>query len=61
MWGFFPIRELRFGAIFLNLFVIASTPIQGAHYFIDLIGGVIVAVIAICAAALLTRHAPRWP
>jgi membrane-associated phospholipid phosphatase len=55
MWGFFPIRELRFGAIFLNLSVIASTPIHGAHYFIDLIGGVIVAAIAICGAVLLTR------
>lgn len=51
MWVFYPIKQLRYGAIFLNLFVIASTPIVGAHYFIDLVGGVVVAVIAVCGTA----------
>jgi membrane-associated phospholipid phosphatase len=41
---------LRYGAILLNLFMIATTPIQGAHYFIDLVGGTIVAVAAIYVA-----------
>jgi hypothetical protein len=50
MWGFYPIRLLRHGAILLNLFIIATTPIQGAHYFIDLVGGTIVAVAAIYVA-----------
>jgi len=50
MWGFYPIRLLRYGAIVLNLFIIAATPIQGAHYFIDLVGGTIVAVAAIYVA-----------
>jgi hypothetical protein len=54
-WGFYPIKQLRFGAIMLNLFVIASTPIQGAHYFIDIVGGAAVAGIAIYAATRLTR------
>jgi membrane-associated phospholipid phosphatase len=54
-WGFYPIKQLRFGAIMLNLFVIASTPIQGAHYFIDVVGGAAVAGIAIYAATRLTR------
>jgi PAP2 superfamily len=31
MWGFYPAKELQLGAIFLHLFVLASTPIQGAH------------------------------
>jgi membrane-associated phospholipid phosphatase len=56
-WGFYPIKQLRFGAIMLNLFVIASTPIQGAHYFIDIVGGGAVAAIAIYAATRLTRAA----
>jgi hypothetical protein len=55
MWGFYPIKQLRYAAIFLNLFVIISTPIQGAHYFIDLVGGAGVAVIAICATARFSR------
>jgi len=54
-WGFYPIKRLRFGAIMLNLFVIASTPIQGAHYFIDIIGGAAVAGAAIYAATRLIR------
>jgi membrane-associated phospholipid phosphatase len=53
MWGFFPVRRLRSGAFLLNLFMIASTPVQGAHYFIDLIGGAIVAVLSISAAVRL--------
>jgi membrane-associated phospholipid phosphatase len=55
MWGFYPIKQLRLGAILLNLLVIASTPIQGAHYFVDLIGGAVVAVVAIYGATLSTR------
>jgi membrane-associated phospholipid phosphatase len=61
-WGFYPIKQLRFGALMLNLLVIASTPIQGAHYFIDIVGGAAVAGIAIYAATRLTgdatEHAP---
>jgi hypothetical protein len=55
MWGFYPIKQLRYAAIYLNLFVIASTPIQGAHYFIDLVGGGVVAVISVCATAKFSR------
>jgi hypothetical protein len=55
MWGFYPIKQLRYAAIFLNLFVIASTPIQGAHYFIDLVGGAAIAVIAVCSTARFSR------
>jgi PAP2 superfamily len=47
IWGFYPIRVLRYVAIVLNGFMIATTPIQGAHYFIDLVGGVAVACAAI--------------
>ena len=55
MWVFYPVKQLRYGAIFLNLFIVASTPILGAHYFIDLVGGVVVAVIAVCATARFSR------
>jgi membrane-associated phospholipid phosphatase len=55
MWAFYPVKQLRYGAIFLNLFIIASTPILGAHYFIDLVGGVVVAVIAVCGTVRFSR------
>lgn len=36
--------------------MVASTPIDGAHYAIDIIGGIVVAIIAIS----LTNRATRW-
>jgi hypothetical protein len=55
MWAFYPLRWLRIGAILLNLAVLAATPVQGAHYFVDLIGGSFVAGISIWIAVRLTR------
>jgi membrane-associated phospholipid phosphatase len=56
IWALFPIAFLRWGALALNLAMIASTPIEGAHYFIDIFGGILVAVAAIwCAGVLLPR------
>ena len=66
MWGFYPVKQLRYSAIVLNLLVIASTPIEGAHYFVDLAGGAIVAAVAIYGAVRFTRSSgasivPRKP
>lgn len=55
MWAFHPIKQLRFGAIVLNLLVSAAMPVVGAHYFIDLVGGTIVAAIAIVGTARFAR------
>lgn len=57
MWAFYPVKWLGTGAFMLNLVVLAATPVQGAHYFIDLIGGAIVAAISIYAAVRLTSAA----
>jgi hypothetical protein len=59
MWAFFPIKRLRAGAILLNLVALAATPIQGAHYFVDLIGGAVLAAISIYATLRLTSAALR--
>ena len=59
MWAFYPIKRLRVAAILLNLLVLAATPVQGAHYFIDLVGGAIVAALSIYLAVRLTRTAPQ--
>jgi len=59
MWGFYPIKCLRAAAIILNLVVLASTPVQGAHYFVDLIGGAIVAGVSIYCAVWFTGAAAR--
>jgi membrane-associated phospholipid phosphatase len=59
IWALWPVVWLRFLAVPVNLLLIASTPVQGAHYFIDLCGGAAIALFAIFAAtALLERRAP---
>jgi membrane-associated phospholipid phosphatase len=40
--------------------LIASTPVQGAHYFIDILGGALVAAFAILVAPLLMRTLERF-
>jgi len=59
MWVFYPIKWLRVGAIQLNLLVLYSTPVQGSHYFIDLVGGAILAAFSIYVAIRLTRPASQ--
>ncbi|MET3153983.1 membrane-associated phospholipid phosphatase [Bradyrhizobium diazoefficiens] len=58
MWALWPIRILRFLLVPLNLLLIAGTPLCGAHYAVDIIGGVAVACGAIAATAWLI-HAGR--
>jgi membrane-associated phospholipid phosphatase len=52
-WALFPIGKLRWPVLVLNALLIASTPVQGAHYFVDILGGALVASFAILAAPLL--------
>ena len=49
-WGFWSIRWLRWPAIALNALMIASTPVIGSHYFVDVIAGMGVATLSICVA-----------
>jgi PAP2 superfamily protein len=49
-WALWPVRWMRPIALLANGAMLASTPIDGGHYFIDLIAGVAVAVLAILAA-----------
>jgi membrane-associated phospholipid phosphatase len=49
-WALWPIRYVRIAVLALNVLMIASTPTSGSHYFIDLVGGTVVAFLAIAAA-----------
>jgi len=49
-WAFWPVRWMRPIAFLANGAMLASTPIDGGHYFIDLIAGIAIAVLAIAAA-----------
>ena len=57
IWGLWHVRYVRWFALALNLALIAATPMTGAHYFIDIAGGLFVALGTIVAAVWLGRPA----
>ncbi|MDE5441911.1 PAP2 family protein [Bradyrhizobium sp. CSA207] len=52
VWALWPVRGIGGIAAALNLLMIAATPVIGAHYIIDIAGGIAVAASAIWAAKL---------
>jgi membrane-associated phospholipid phosphatase len=42
-----PLRILKIPLIALNLLIILSSPFEGAHYFIDIIAGIMLAALTI--------------
>ncbi|OAF18936.1 phosphatase PAP2 family protein [Bradyrhizobium neotropicale] len=50
MWALWPVRRIGGIAAALNLLMIAATPVIGAHYMIDVIGGIALAAASIWAA-----------
>ncbi|MBY0380928.1 MAG: phosphatase PAP2 family protein [Xanthobacteraceae bacterium] len=44
--AFWQIPVLRWVALGLNITLIVATPIQGSHYFIDVLAGIVIAAIA---------------
>lgn len=57
IWAFRTVPFVRGPAAALNISLILATPIDGAHYFIDLVGGAAVAFAAIAASHWLCRYA----
>jgi membrane-associated phospholipid phosphatase len=47
MWALWPVRFVGGVAAALNVLMIAATPVIGAHYMIDVFGGVALAAISI--------------
>jgi hypothetical protein len=56
IWGFWGVRSVRVPALLLNLTMLASTPLDGAHYLVDVIGGVLLAAAGIAVARTLERR-----
>ena len=55
-WALWPIRFIRWPMAALNLAIISTTPVCGAHYAIDVIAGAAVAFAAIAASGLVCRN-----
>ncbi|MBV9747215.1 MAG: phosphatase PAP2 family protein [Acetobacteraceae bacterium] len=58
-WAFWPVRWARPVGIAANVLMLAGTPIDGGHYFVDLIGGIAVTALAIAAARLASSTLRR--
>ncbi|HLG83902.1 MAG TPA: phosphatase PAP2 family protein [Bradyrhizobium sp.] len=54
-WALWPVRACRWIAIGLGTWMVAATPVIGAHYIIDLVGGAAVAGASIVLAIRLLR------
>ncbi|MGA8078044.1 MAG: phosphatase PAP2 family protein [Xanthobacteraceae bacterium] len=57
VWALSAVPYVRWIAVALNLALIAATPIDGAHYAIDVVGGAVVALVAIVVSHWLCRLA----
>lgn len=56
-----PIATLRWPILALNVGMLISTPIDGAHYLVDILAGIVIAVLCLAAArtmAVRAGHAP---
>ncbi|MBV8755508.1 MAG: phosphatase PAP2 family protein [Hyphomicrobiales bacterium] len=62
MVALWPIAGLRWIGIVLNAVMIAATPIDGMHYLVDVIAGLLIALACVATArALAARIAMRTP
>ncbi len=59
MWYAWPLRYLRWPAIALNALVLLSTPVQGGHHLVDVLGGLALAALSIALAERVTRRPAR--
>jgi membrane-associated phospholipid phosphatase len=56
-----PVRALRWPILLLNAAMLAATPIDGAHYLIDIIAGGAIAAVSLFAAQRIVKRPGRAP
>jgi membrane-associated phospholipid phosphatase len=54
--AFWPVPVLRWFGLVLNAVMLASTPVDGAHYFVDIFAGLVVAAVSIALARAVTAR-----
>lgn len=52
-----PVAALRWPVLALNAAMLVSTPVDGAHYLVDILAGISIAVICVLAARAMTIRA----
>lgn len=51
IWALWSVPYVRWASLALNGTMIVATPVQGSHYFIDVIAGGVVAILSVAAAS----------
>jgi hypothetical protein len=54
--AFWPVPIARWISVGLNSLMLAATPFDGSHYFVDVLAGIAIAVICLAAAGTLVRR-----
>ena len=52
-------RYLRWPLLVINAAMLLSTPVEGTHYLVDMIGGAIVGLFALCTAGAIQYSLPK--
>jgi membrane-associated phospholipid phosphatase len=55
-FAFWPVPLLRWIGLAVNLVMLASTPVDGSHYFVDIFSGLALAALAIAAGRRLASR-----
>lgn len=55
-----PLQKMRWPVLVINVLMLASIPVEGAHYLTDMIAGALVAVLAQAAIVLILRRRDRY-
>ena len=63
LWGFWTsgVRWLKWTGPIVALGTIVATPVDGGHYFVDVLAGIAIAAVSIVVAVKAVRWAPAWP
>ena len=63
LWGFWTsgVRWLKWTGPIVALGTIVATPVDGGHYFVDVLAGIAIAIASIFVACRAVRWAPAWP
>lgn len=63
LWGFWTsgVRWLKWTGSTVALATIVATPVDGGHYFVDVIAGIAIAAVSILVATKAVRWTPAWP
>ncbi len=61
IWAFWPLVWLRPVVIAWNLAMIATTPLGGGHYLVDVLAGIVVTTLAIVATHVASALLPSVP